>query len=300
MMASLFKSLPLAILLLAASGCELLNFEAPSDPYSGDGTLPDGAQPPGAVPLYPFRPGSIWQYTVTALDGSKSVKYVSIGKDLVKVSGNGEHQLDMAYPVNTSSTVGGQPWLTTMQQQVGNKIVNWREMQFDQWHQLLVDTLWEPEQLEIDQSDERTRPGASWLENYTEVTLRSGAIQTLTQNSSWKVVGQELLALPGIDTPFQTVVFQKSPFVGGTDDAGTGDAGKGDGGPRPSGDAGKTSDAGVGRPLLTSETWSEAVDSGADANSIMPKTLWYARGYGKVKEAGGGEPMEELSGLELH
>jgi hypothetical protein len=31
----------------------------------------------------------------------------------------------------------------------------------------------------------------------------------------------------------------------------------------------------------------------------MPKTLWYARGYGRVKEAGGNEPTEELSGLDL-
>jgi hypothetical protein len=32
----------------------------------------------------------------------------------------------------------------------------------------------------------------------------------------------------------------------------------------------------------------------------MPKTLWYARSYGKVKEAGGNQPTEELVGLELH
>jgi hypothetical protein len=31
----------------------------------------------------------------------------------------------------------------------------------------------------------------------------------------------------------------------------------------------------------------------------MPKTLWYARGIGKVKEAGGGQPTEDLSGLEF-
>jgi hypothetical protein len=41
-----------------------------------------------------------------------------------------------------------------------------------------------------------------------------------------------------------------------------------------------------------------AVDGGTGLPNI-PKTLWYARGYGKVKEAGGGQPTEELSGLKL-
>ena len=61
--------------------------------------------------------------------------------------------------------------------------------------------------------------------------------------------------------------------------------------------SGKTADAGVARPMLTAP-----VNAGVDGGSVLPnipKTLWYARGFGKVKEAGGGEPTEELSGLQL-
>jgi hypothetical protein len=292
MTTALIKTLSLAAFLLAAaSGCELINFDAPINPYADDGLLPDGGGPVGPAPLYPFRPGSIWQYKVTGLDGSVSDKYVAIDKQQVMVGGVGPHQIDMAYPVRTSGAVGGQPWLVTMQQAVGDQIVNWREETFDQQGQMTLDVNWEPQQLEIDQSHERTRTGVSWVESYTEVISRFGMYTTVKQNESWKVVGQELLELPGIATPFQTVVFQKSSVVGGND-AGTGPSDAGNMG----GDAGKTDAAGPGRPMLTS--WSEAVDGGGVTS--MPKTLWYARSYGKVKEAGGNQPTEELVGLELH
>jgi hypothetical protein len=289
MITSLIKGLPLAAFLLtAASGCEVINFdsqleEPPGDPISGD-----GAPPSGPAPLYPFRPGSIWQYDVTGLDGSMGRKYVTIDKQPVMVGGNGPNQLEMAYPVRTSGSVGGQAWLITMQQKVGDKIVNWREETFDQQGSMTLDVNWEPQQLEIDQSTERTRPGASWLESYTEVIRPSGfPPQTVKQNETWTVVGQEMLTLPTIKQTFQTIVYQKTPATGGGNDAG----------PPPAGDAGK-SDAGTRPPMLTGTSFSEAVDGGGA--TMMPKTLWWARGYGKVKEAGGGQPTEELSGLELH
>jgi hypothetical protein len=294
MTTSLIKGLPWAVFLLTgASGCEFIDFDAPGEVPPGDLTPVDGAAPPGAAPFYPFRPGSIWQYIVTGLDGSKSVKYVAIDKSPVMVGGNGEHQLDMAYAVNTSSTLGGVPWLSTLQQQVGNKVVNWREQRFDQLHQLAVDTSWDPEQLEIDQSVERTRTGASWQENYTEMIRPSGfPVQTVKHNATWKVVGQEMLTLPEIAQPFQTLVYQKTIGMGGT-------GGNVDGGMPPV-DAGPVSDAGTGRPMLTSGISPEDGGTVGDGGTVMPKTIWWARGYGKVKEAGGGEPMEELRGLELH
>jgi hypothetical protein len=199
----------------------------------------------------------------------------------------------MAYPVRTSGSVGGQAWLVTMQQKVGDQIVNWREETFDQQGQLAVDINWEPQQLEIDQSSERTRTGASWLESYTEVIRPSGAVPTTTKlNETWTVVGQEVLQLPNVAMTFQCVVFQKSAAPPGMD-AGTGTGT--DGGP--AGDAGKPmSDSGIKPPMLTSESLGHAPDGSV---ATMPKTLWYARGYGRVKEAGGNEPTEELSGLDL-
>jgi hypothetical protein len=287
---TLIKALPLAALLVAASGCELINFDAPIDPPPPGGDLGEGGTPTGPAPLYPFRPGSTWQYTVTALDGSVSRKFVTIGKQAVMVGGNGDHQLDMAYPVRTAPNLDGPASYITMQQSVGSQIVKWREQTFDQWGQQVLEVNWDPQQLEVDQSNERTRPGATWLETYTMLIRPLGGIpSTVRQNESWTVVGHELLALPGIPTPFQTVVYQKSAAAVPP---------SGDGGA--SGDAGKSGDAAVPRPppptLAPGQTWSEAADSGV----MMPKTLWYARGYGKVKEAGGGQPTEELSGLELH
>src|SRR5262245_65929281 len=122
MMTCLSKALPLAVLLAATSGCEMINFEQPVELPPPVVDTGDGAVT-GPAPLYPFRPGSIWQYDVTNLDGSKGRKYVAIDKQTVMVGGNGPHQLDQAYPVRTSGAVSGQAWLVTMPQKVGNKIV---------------------------------------------------------------------------------------------------------------------------------------------------------------------------------
>lgn len=297
MITSLIKGIPLVVLLLAASGCEFVNFDSPIELPPPNTDPGDGSTPTGPAPLYPFRPGSIWQYDVTGIDGSKGRKYVAIDKQPVMVGGTGPHQLEMAYPVRTSGSVGGQAWLVTMQQKVGDQIVNWREETFDQQGQLTLDVNWEPQQLEVDQSPERTRTGASWMESYTTVSRPSGLPpQTVKLNEVWTVVGQELLQLPNIMMPFQTIVFQKTLSTGGNggNDAGPSDAGPTDAGPT---DAGK-SDVVVKPPMLTTPgpSLADAVDGGT---TNFPKTVWWARGYGKVKEAGGGEATEELSGLEL-
>jgi hypothetical protein len=286
MITRLIRTLPLAVFLLfAASGCEFIQFESPLEPtlppYGSD---PGDGGPTGPQPLYPFRPGSIWQYTVTALDGSKGLKFVSIDKQTVMVGGFGEHQLEMAYPVRTSHAPGAQPYLVRMQQAVGDRIVNYREASYNHLAELVLDVNWDPQQLEIDQSSERTRPGVTWQENYKgDIRHLGGMVSSIRRNEIWKVVGQEVLTLPGIERAFQTTVFQKLPATAEPDGGAVGS------------DAGRAPDAGVRPPVLTGETLTEAVDGGV----MIPKTLWYARGFGKVKEAGGGEPTEELSGLEL-
>jgi hypothetical protein len=292
MTTSLIKGLSWAVVLFTLSGCEFVSFEAPVDMTPSSSEPGDGGATTGPAPLYPFRPGSIWQYDVTGLDGSKSRKFVAIDKVPVMVGGTGDHQNDMAYGVRTSAAPGGQASLVTMQAQVGNQIVNWREQQMDGFNQVTVDINWSPQQVEIDQSTEHTRVGASWQESYTELIRPTGLpIQTLNQNQVWKVVREEVLTLPMVATPFQTIVFQKTLATGGTPPS---DAG--------STVAGKVGDAGIGRPMLTGSDSPQADgDGGGDGGAtMMPKTTWWSRGYGKVKEAGGGEPTEELSGLELH
>jgi len=292
----LIRTLPLAVLLLTAvSGCEFIEFDAPIDQPPGDITPGDGGGPRGPQPLYPFRPGSIWQYTVTQLNGAQSTKFVAIDKQPVMVGGIGAHQLDMAYPVRTSHTIGGPAYLLRWQQAVGDQVVNYREGTFDGFGQMVVDVNWDPQQLEVDQSSERTRVGVSWVESYKgDIRLISGMVSQVKRSETWKVVGQEMLTLPNIPTPFQTIVFQKSDMPLGPTDGGTiADGGMGPDAAKPPGDGG------VRPPMLTGQTWGEAADGGVDSGGMLPKTLWYARGYGKVKEAGGGEPTEELSGLEL-
>ena len=93
MITTLIKTVPLAVVLLAASGCEFIDFDAPADPGAPPDDNHDAGGVVGPAPLYPFRPGSVWQYDVTALDGTKSRKVVSIDKTPVMVGGNGEHQL---------------------------------------------------------------------------------------------------------------------------------------------------------------------------------------------------------------
>ena len=285
-MTALIKTLPLSVCLLAVtSGCELLNYDEGIAPPLDDGIYGEGG-PPAAAPLFPFKPGNAWQYSVTGLDGSKSTKTVRIDPKKVMVGGNGYHQLDMAYPVRISDALGPDH-IVTLQDMVGDRVLSYREQVFDQQRQMVLDVDWEPHQLEVDQSVERTRPGTSWMEHYIEVARPSGGIPTtVRQAEGWTVVGREPLTLPGIAITFDTVVYQKGAVPNPPPDGG---------GSGPA-DAGKSGDGGVLRPMLTQgQTWSEAADSGVP----LPKTLWFARGYGKVKEAGGGQPTEELTGLEL-
>jgi hypothetical protein len=289
MTTALIKRITLTVFLLAAaSGCEFVNFDNPIPPPTGDdpgGGTNDSGAPTGPAPLLPFKPGNVWAYWVTNLDGSRFVKYIMIDEKPTMVGGVGLHQNDMAYPVRTKGSMEGPAYLVTMQQKVGEQIVNYREETFDQLGQMVLDINWEPQQLELDQSTERTRAGASWMESYTEIARPLGGIpQTKQQNEPWTVVGPETLSLSGFPMPFQTVVFRKGAVMT-TADAGGGDAS----------DAGKA-DGGIRPPTLTSESPSAA--DGGDAggtNPNMPKTLWYARGVGKIKEAGGGQPTEELT-----
>jgi hypothetical protein len=285
MTTTLIKTLPLAVtLLLAASGCEFISFNAPMEAIAPPDNGLDGGGPVGPEPLYPFRPGAIWQYDVTGLDGAKSTKWVAMDKKPVMVMGTGLHQLDMAYPVRTTVSGGGMSSVVRFQQAVGDQIVNWREQTFDFQAQMVSDANLEPQQLEVDQSTERTRTGASWVESYTKTSFPIGGIPTaVRQNEAWTVVGEEVVTLPAISNKsFPTVVFQKTPATGGG--GGGSDAG--------ASDAGKTDAGGTRPPTLT---WTEAADSGV----AIPKTLWFSRGIGKVKEAGGGQPTEELSALEF-
>lgn len=284
MTTTLTKTLPLAVfLLMAPSGCELINFEAPLDTPPPADILDGDGGVVGLPPLYPFRPGAVWQYEVTELNGAKSTKWVTMDKKPVMTQGTGIHQLDMSYPVRTTFSGGERSSIVRFQQSVGDQIVNWREEIFDIQGLLVVDTNLEPQQLEVDQSKERTRPGVSWRESYTRTSFPIGGIPTtVKRDETWSVVGEEMLTLPApVNQTLATIVFQKTPGTGG------GDAGTGT-------DAGKT-DAGVSRPMLTGPSWSEQADSGV----AIPKTLWYARNVGKVKESGGGEPTEMLTGLEF-
>ncbi|MET0593056.1 MAG: hypothetical protein ABW133_10175 [Polyangiaceae bacterium] len=283
-MTPLSKTLPLAVVLLTAlSGCELLNYDAGLEPPAEDGINPDGGAPTGPAPLYPFRPGAVWQYLVTNADGTTNIKTVEIDTKEVMVGGNGPHQNDMAFSVRTSYD-GRPPSQVKMQQVVGNQVYNWREQTLDpqsQWI-VLLDISWEPQQLEIDQSSDHTRTGATWVDSYLEVQRPLGAVPTTVKlNERWTVMGEEMVKLPTVaDRTFQCIVFQKVATTGGTGDGGT------------------TGDAGVVRPMLTAPSYNTAGDAGSAIPNI-PKTLWYARGFGKIKEAGGGEPTEELSGLKL-
>jgi hypothetical protein len=285
MTSSLIKTLPLAaFLLVAASGCEFVGLDEGIAPPSNDPITGDGGGPMGPAPLYPFKPGGVWQYQITYPDGHKGEKTVTIDAKMRQVGGVGEHQLDMAYAVRTS--IDGMPAIVTMQQAVGDKIVNWREQTLDQWGSQVLDVNYEPQQLEVDNSAEKARAGVTWQESYSEQRLVAGGMVSLVkQNETWTVVGQEMLTLPNQpDKTYATLVFQKVVTTG------TGPVG--DGGMPPAGDAG---DAGPGgKPPTIAPSWNQADDAGT-----LPKTLWYSRGLGKLKEAGGGQATEELIGLQL-
>lgn len=166
--------------------------------------------------LLPWAEGNTWTYRVTDDDGTVSVKTTRIHA-LEPVGGIGPNKDVMANKVVTTKKDGTdetQSW----QAVVGNKVVRYRELSFDgrsvdaNGNPVApeLEEHWDPFKLRIDASAERTREGASWLEDYEETKIRNGVAQPAARRRDlWQVIKtSEKVVVPAGE--FDALVVQRT------------------------------------------------------------------------------------------
>ncbi len=236
---------------------------------AGCGSSSPGTVPAGTGPWVPLTVGSRWTYQVTEADGTVRSKVQGV-MGSVPVGGTGPFQDTMAFRLVTGTSYGDKMGDVSFQAVVDSRLVRFRELSIDAGSgKLKNETFWDPPKLRVDDTMEHTVIGAKWPESYTEHVLD-------TANAA--------------------------PDAAASDDAGA------------PADAGDPTDAAIvdtATPLM--DLWSVVAVSdpvtvpAGTFNAIKLKRIqqetatikyfWFARGIGKVKEAGeigSPEQTEEL------
>lgn len=257
------------ILLISLAGSLPLSLACGSDappPGSGDGG------PKATGPILPWNVGNRWTYRVTDSAGV-TTKETTIEEEET-VGGTGPNADKRAYRVVTKKQDGADQTIS-WQVDEGDTVIRYREQAFSaSTDELEQEEYWEPSKLHVDGTEEHTTAGARWLLTYKEFKIDIG------------------------------------PPTGGA--AATGGAG---GGPSTGGAPASGGTSGSGGTVTEAEArdlWSVdgvgeqvTVPYGTFGDCIIfqkvggsqPKTYWYVRGVGKVKETG--SQTEELVSYEL-
>lgn len=188
---------------LALSAC------GSEDPSSSQGGS-DGSR--STETLLPWTTGNRWVYKVTK-DGEVSTKETTVG-EAEPVGGSGPAADVTAFKVVTLKK-NGKDKTVSWQAVEGDRVVRYREQSFSaSTGELELEEHWDPHKIHIDSSEERTKEGASWLEEYEETKIRvnNGTVKTSTRRDRWTVLADnEELTVPA-GTFKNVVVLQK---VGG-------------------------------------------------------------------------------------
>jgi len=234
-------------LALALAGCG--GTEPSTD---GDGSTETG-------PLLPLAVGNVWEYRVTATDGTITKKRTTV-LDKEVVGGSGPYAALMAFKVvtrkgpdldsetdldKTESWQGPASECSSCGADVSRdpeRILRYRELSYGAMtHLLQLEEFWEPPRIHIDGTAEHTASGALWIETYMETKLPTGAapIPAAKEQDLWQV-----------SSPSEAITVPKGTFA-------------------------------------------HSVHLTKTAGSV--KEYWYQRGVGKLKETGDNQTEELMS-----
>jgi hypothetical protein len=178
------------------TSCALLTAAAcgGTDPSGGDdGTGGTGGG--GTIvgkPFLPLAEGNTWVYRVTD-DMVVTEKTTTVGV-LEPVGGSGPHAAEMAFKIVTAKGATGTDETISWQALSGARSVRYREQAFGATTGMLtLEEHWSPPKLRVDQSEENTTPGATWLEVTNETKLPiGGSPVTSSVNDRWTVVADDV------------------------------------------------------------------------------------------------------------
>ena len=155
------------------------------DPHAADNA--DAGGTPKSV-LLPLAAGNRWTYRVTNGDDMETKNQV-VG-ELEPVGGSGPNASVMAFRMTTTRGVNGTNETVSWQAVVGARVVRYREQAFNATSGMLdIEEHWDPYKLRVDQAEEFTGDGASFLESYDETKLVPGTESTTaTRGDRWTVL----------------------------------------------------------------------------------------------------------------
>jgi hypothetical protein len=208
--AACFRALLTSCALLTAAGC------GGTDPTAGDdGTGGTGGGTIVGKPFLPLAEGNRWVYKVTD-DAVVTEKTTTVGV-LEPVSGSGPHAAEMAFKIVTAKGATGTDETISWQALSGARSVRYREQAFGATTGMLtLEEHWSPPKLRVDQSEENTVTGATWLETTSETKLPVGGQPvTSTVSDRWTVIADDATITVPAGT-FENVLHVRK--VGGTSD----------------------------------------------------------------------------------
>lgn len=219
----------LSLLLGASAACS----EAATDTsgYNGDGDAPsgDGDKPSGdgdgdssngdgdvsngdgdsaaALPLIPWAVGNSWTYRVTK-NGVTTIKVTTVGPE-EPVGGTGPNKDKLANKVTTKK--GAEDETVSWQTVIGNLHVRYRELGYGATSkEVKLEEHWDPYKVRVDNSPERRKLSASWLDVYQETKAPMGLPVTTTESrDTWFIDGVDQTVTVPAGT-FKAIVIQKT------------------------------------------------------------------------------------------
>ena len=176
--AALLLCLPLASTLAACGG----------DDDGGGGA--DGGTPAdpcgfGVDDYLPYEAGFTWSYRVTDLGtGARETKEQRIDPGTV-------HEEFGEVVEQVTSKANGET--VSLLRKEGDRVLRFQQEDFDTAGTLERTTVYDPAQIRIDESSERTTAGATWQESYTEIVTEPALppVETATLDD-WEVVADDV------------------------------------------------------------------------------------------------------------
>ena len=204
--------------LVALAGAFALAGCGGSDPSSNNGTGGTGGT--GSTEtgsLLPLAVGNVWEYRVTATDGTVTKKRTTV---LAReaVGGTGPYAALTAFKVETrkgpdlnsetdldktESWQGPASECTSCGADVSRdpeRIVRYRELSYGAMTKLLqLEEFWDPPRIHVDGTTAHTKDGVLWIESYMETKIPAGAAATpaAKEEDLWRVTsGSEAVEVP--------------------------------------------------------------------------------------------------------
>jgi len=172
-----------------------------------DGPLPDDVCGFGSDRYLPYQLGFTWSYQVTNVEsGERKIKDQSLEEEI-------EHPDFGRVIVQLTGKLAGST--RSLLRVEGDRVVRFLQEDLDVDGVVERTTTYDPPQIRIDESPDRTTTGASWEEAYDETEVdAAGSPVTLSTTDAWEVLGVDVACTSPLGD-FECLHLRRTRTVGG-------------------------------------------------------------------------------------